>query len=51
MLIGNTQNMSVIHNTISGISSTTTTAAAMSGIQLAFSLNGGIVVKNTGSAI
>ena len=46
MLIGNTQNMSVIHNTISGISSTTTTAAAMSGIQLAFSLNGGIVVEN-----
>ena len=46
MLIGNVQNFVVNGNTISGISSTTTTTAAMSGIQLAFAINGGSIVNN-----
>jgi hypothetical protein len=46
MLIGNAQNMTVVGNTISGISSTTASSSAMSGIQLAFSLNGGTVSGN-----
>ena len=46
MLIGNVQNFVVNGNTISGISSTPTTTAAMSGIQLAFTINGGSIVNN-----
>lgn len=47
MLMGNAQNFVINGNVISGIQSTPTTASAMSGIQLAFTLNGGYVVNNT----
>jgi hypothetical protein len=46
MLIGNTQNFVISGNTVNGVLSSAGTTAAMSGIQLAFALNGGSVVNN-----
>jgi hypothetical protein len=46
MLIGNSANFTVSGNTVHGIRSTPTTTAAMSGIQLALTLNGGTVTNN-----
>ncbi len=51
MLIGNAQNFVISGNTINGVLSFGTTTAAMSGIQLAFTLNGGSIVNNTISDI
>lgn len=47
MLIGNAANFTINGNTVSGIQSTAATTSAMSGIQLAFTVNGGFVVNNT----
>ncbi len=47
MLLSAAQNFVINGNTISGVQSTPTTTAAMSGIQLAGTLNGGFVVNNT----
>ena len=47
MLIGNSQNFTINGNTVNGIQSTTTTTAAMSGIQLALLVDGGFIVNNT----
>lgn len=46
MLMGNAQNFTISGNVVNGISSTTTTAAAMTGIQLAFNVSNGSVVNN-----
>jgi hypothetical protein len=46
MLIGNSQNFTVTNNFVHGVQSTTTTAAAMSGIQLALLVNTGTVSGN-----
>ena len=47
MLIGNAQNFTINGNTVNGIQSTTTTTAAMSGIQVALLVDGGFIVNNT----
>lgn len=47
MLIGNSQNFTVSNNVIHGIQSTATTAASMSGIQIALIVSNGNVVNNT----
>ncbi len=47
MLIGNASNFTINGNTVNGIQSTTTTTAAMSGIQVALLVDGGFVVNNT----
>jgi hypothetical protein len=46
MLMGNAQNFTISGNVVNGISSTPTTTAAMTGIQLAFNVNTGMVVNN-----
>ncbi len=46
MLIGNAQNFAITGNTVHGIRSTTTTTAAMSGIQIGLLVNGGTVARN-----
>ncbi len=51
MLMGNAQNFVISNNTINGVLASPTTTAAMSGIQLAFTLNGGSIVNNTISDI
>jgi hypothetical protein len=47
MLIGNSQNFNVMNNLVHGVQSTTTTAASMSGIQIALVVNNGNVTNNT----
>ena len=51
MLIGNSANFTVSRNVVHGIQSTTTTAAAMSGIQLGLVLSNGTVTNNQVSDI
>ncbi|MBA3352513.1 MAG: hypothetical protein H0U23_08845, partial [Blastocatellia bacterium] len=46
MLMGNAQNFTISNNVVNGVSSSTATTAAMSGIQLAFNVNTGSVVNN-----
>jgi len=46
MLIGNSANFTISGNTVHGIQSTTTTTAAMSGIQLGLLLSNGMVTNN-----
>lgn len=46
MLIGNSNNFIVANNTVNGIRSTATTAAAMSGIQVALASTNGVVANN-----
>lgn len=51
MLIGNASNFDVSGNTVHGVRSTTTTTAAMSGIQLGLLLSNGTVTNNVVSDI
>jgi len=51
MLLGNAQNFTISNNVIKGVSSTTTTSSTASGIQIALSVNGGSVTRNTISDI
>jgi|GEM_PF-1272457 len=51
LLIGNATNFSITGNNVHGIQSSSATASAMSGIQLAVLLNGGTVANNTISDI
>ncbi len=51
MLIGNSANFTVSGNTVHGVRSTTTTTAAMSGIQLGLLLSNGTVTNNVVSNI
>jgi hypothetical protein len=51
MLIGNAQNFTITRNVVHGIQSTTTTTAAMSGIQLGLLLSTGTVTNNNISDI
>src|SRR4030095_11165010 len=46
MLMGNAQGFVISGNVVSGVSSSTATAAAMTGIQLAFNVSNGSVVNN-----
>jgi Calx-beta domain-containing protein len=46
MLMGNAQSFTISGNVVSGVSSTPTTAAAMTGIQLAFNVSNGSIVNN-----
>jgi hypothetical protein len=51
MLLGSAQNFTISGNRVQGIRSTTTTGVAMSGIQLAFLVNGGTITNNVISNI
>ncbi|MFL6274081.1 MAG: FG-GAP-like repeat-containing protein [Blastocatellia bacterium] len=46
MLIGNAQNFTVSQNIISGVSSGATSTSTMTGIQVAFVVNGGTISRN-----
>jgi hypothetical protein len=47
MLIRDSVNAQIIHNTISGVNSSTGTSSTMSGIQLAGGISGGYISRNT----
>ena len=46
VLVSNSANFTISRNTISGISSSTSTSATMSGIQISGNINGGSILRN-----